>query len=349
MGVWYCSREDVKGALDVAETARVNAKIDREIEAASRGIETLCHRRFAPTLATRYKAWPDSQQGRSYRVWLDQDELIQAPSAIVSGGHTLDLAHVFLEPANFGPPFDRIEIDLSSSTGFDTGSTHQHNIAITGMFGYSNEEDTVGALSANLAASLTATASATWTTARIGVGDVLRIDNERTIVTEKTMVDSTQTLLTPIGATAADVTIAVTNGAAFVVDTVLLLDSERMLVVDIAENNLTVKRAWDGSVLATHSGSAIYTLTGVQLDRAQLGTTLAAHLSAATIYKWRPPGPVRQLAIAEALNSLEQESSAYARVVGSGDSARPASGAGLADLRESVNNSHGRKARIRVI
>ena len=347
--VWFCSREDVKGALDVAETARVNAKIDREIEAASRGIEALCHRRFAPMLATRYKDWPDSQQGRSYRIWLDQDELIQAPSAIVSGGHTLDLAHVFLEPANFGPPFDRIEIDLSSSTGFDTGSTHQRNIAITGLFGYTNEEDTVGALSANLAASLTATASATWTTARIGVGDVLRIDNERTIVTEKTMVDSTQTLLTPIGATAADVTVAVTNGTAFVVETVLLLDSERMLVVDIAGNNLTVKRAWDGSVLATHSGSAIYTLTGVQLDRAQLGTTLAAHLSAATIYKWRPPGPVRQLAIAEALNSLEQESSAYARVVGSGDSARPAPGAGLDDLRESVYNSHGRKARIRAI
>ena len=347
--VWFCSREDVKGALDVAETARVNAKIDREIEAASRGIEALCHRRFAPTLATRYKDWPDSQQGRSYRVWLDQDELIQTPSAIVSGGHTLDLTHVFLEPANLGPPFTRIEIDLSSSTGFDTGSTHQRNIAITGLFGYSNEEDTVGALSANLAASLTATAAATWTTARIGVGDVLRIDNERTIVTEKTMVDSTQTLLTPIGATAADVTVAVTNGTAFVVDTVLLLDSERMLVVDIAGNNLTVKRAWDGSVLAAHTGSAIYTLTGVQLDRAQLGTALAAHLSAATIYKWRPPGPVRQLAIAEALNSLEQESSAYARVVGSGDSARPASGVGLDDLRESVYNSHGRKARIRAI
>ena len=349
MGTWYCSREDVKNALDVAETARANVKIDREIEAASRDVEGQLHRRFAPTLATRYKDWPNSQFGRSYRVWLDQDELISMPTALLSGGHALDLAHVFLEPANDGPPYNRLEVDLSSTTGFDSGSTHQRDIAITGLFGYSNDEETVGALAANLAASLTATATASFTTARIGVGDVLRIDAERCIVTEKTMVDSTQTLQTPVGATAAGVTIAVSNGTAFVVDTVLLLDSERMLVVDIAGNNLTVKRAWDGSVLAAHTGSVIYTLTGVQLDRAQLGTTLASHNSAATIYKWRVPGPVRQLTIAEAVNSLEQEASAYARVVGSGDAARNASGAGIADLRDRVYASHGRKARNRAV
>lgn len=345
---WFCNRDDVKRALDIAETARNNAQIDRIIEGASRDVEAFLHRRIAPTQATRYVDWPNDQFGRSYRIWLNQNEVISL-TQVVSGGTVIPPASWFLEPANDGPPYTRLEINLASTSGFDTGSTHQRDIVLTGLFGYSNEEDQLGALTSPLAASLAAVANVAFTTARVSVGDVLRIDNERCVVTEKTMVNSTQTLLTPVGATSSDATLAVTDGTGFIIDAVLLLDSERMLIVDIAGNNLTVKRAWDGTSLAAHTGSAIWTLTGVQLARAQLGTILAVHLNTAPIYKWRVPGPVRDLTIAEAANTFEQESSAYARTIGSDTAQRPGAGVGLPDIRDRVYASHGRKMRLGVI
>ncbi len=53
MGVWYATREDVQRALDSKETARNGAQIDRALESASRSVEALCHRTFAPTLANQ--------------------------------------------------------------------------------------------------------------------------------------------------------------------------------------------------------------------------------------------------------------------------------------------------------
>jgi hypothetical protein len=255
-----------------------------------------------------------------------------------------------LEP-DTGPPFTRVEINRASSAVFSAGVTSQRAIAITGLFGYSNDEESVGALSASLAADPAATATATWTTARVGVGDVLRIDSERVVVTQKTMVDSTQNLQTSMTAAASNVTVAVTNGAAFALEEVLLIDSERMLVVDIAGNNLTVKRAWDGTALAAHTAPTadIFTLTGIEIDRAQLGTTLAAHNSGATVYRHIVPGLVRNLCVAEALTTLLQEQAGYARVVGSGDNAMEASGKGLKVLRDDACTRYGRKARVRAV
>ena len=45
-------------------------------------------------------------------------------------------------------------------------------------------------------------------------------------------------------------TVPVTNGAAIAVGETILIDAERMLTVDIAGNNLIVKRGFDGSTLA---------------------------------------------------------------------------------------------------
>jgi len=348
VGIWYCQREEVQRALDSASTARNSAQIDREIEASSRDLEKLLHRKFYPQLATRYFDWPDSQAGRSWRLWLNQHE-VYSLSSVLANGTAIASGDYFLEPVNDGPPYNRLEIDLSGSSAFDTGSTHQRNIALAGVFAGADVVDkAVGSLSANLDADITDTASATFTTARVGVGDLLLIDDERVVVTEKTMVTSGQTLQTALTASNTDDVVAVTDGTAFAVDVVLLLDSERMLVVDIAGNNLTVKRAWDGTVLAAHTGSTVYTLSGIEIDRAQAGTTLAAHTSGATISQWQVPGLVRQLCIAEVLNTFEQESSAYARTVGSGEGERNASGAGIADLRKRVYRAHGRKGRLAV-
>ncbi|MGE5828098.1 MAG: hypothetical protein ACM30G_06985 [Micromonosporaceae bacterium] len=341
----------MKQALDSKETARNNRQVDRACAAATRAIEGLTHRSFVPWTGTRYLDWPNFQYARSYRLWLDSNE-VASVSTLVSGGVTIPSTDYFLRRSDDldEAPYTHIEIDLDSSAAFSSGNTHQRSVAITGVFiGCPVEEEAVGTLSADLAASTSATATITWTTARFGVGDILRIDNERVIITERTMVDSTQNLATPLTAAANIVTVAVTNGGAFAVDETLLLDSERMLVVDIAGNNLTVKRAWDGSVLATHAGSDIYTLTGVEIARAQLGTTLAAHTNGATIYRYVVPPLVRDLAIAEAMNELLQESAGYARTAGSGDNERELSAKGLKALREDVYARYGRKARKRAV
>ena len=350
MGIWYATREDVKRALDVAETARNNGQIDRAIESGTRSVEGLTRRRFRPQLATRYFDWPDRRRSRNYRLWIDQPEQIISVTTLTAGGTVIASADYFLEPNNDGPPYNRIEVDLSSNSVFASGDTHQRAIEVVGLFGYANDEQQVGELTAELAGAEGASASATFTQ-QVGVGDVLRIDSERMIVTRKTMVDSTQNLGGNLTASTANVTVAVTDGAAFLEDMTILIDSERMLIVDIAGNNLTVKRAWDGSVLAAHtSGADVYTLTGVELDRAALGTTLAVHTSTTAIYRHLVPGLVRELTIAEAINTIVQEQAGYGRTSGSGQTERAVGVTGLEKLREDVKSKFGRaKARVGAI
>lgn len=344
---WYCRREDVKDALDSKETARTNRQIDRAVESASRAVEGLLRRRFYPKLATRYFDWPNFQSAPPWRLWLDGNELISL-TTLSSGGAAISASDYLLRRADDldEPPYDQIQLDRSATAAFGGGSTPQQDIAVTGLWGYSNDEEEVGSLSGSLAASTSATASITWATADIGVGDILRIDSERMIVTGRSMVDSGQNLGTALTASKANTTVDVSTASAFALDEILLIDSERMRVVDIS-GDLTVIRAWDGSTLAAHSlGADIYTLTGIELDRAQLGTSIAAHSSSAVIYRWTPPGLVKDLCVAEALNQVLSEQAGYARTVGSGESERNASGAGLRDLRELARAEFGR-ARVR--
>lgn len=343
--VSYCSREDVKASLDVKESARANAQIDRLIKASSRAIEGLTHRFFYPWTGTKYFDWPNDQYAKTGRLWLNQHELVSA-SSVTTSGTVISSADYFLEPVNSGPPYSHLDLDLGSSAAFDSGNTAQRSIAITGVF-YQLDETTAGALAEALDSS--ETAIDVTDSAVIGVGHIIRVDTERMIVRGKSMLTTAQTLQTPVTASNADVIMAVTTGSAYNVDEIILLDSERMLIVDIAGNNLIVKRAWDGSVLASHTGSTIYALRTLNVTRGALGTTAAAHDTASVINKHLPPPLVEQLAIAETLTALQQEGSAYARVVGSGDNQREASGKGLADLRDQVYTRYGRKVRMRAI
>jgi hypothetical protein len=356
---WYCTREDVTGALDVKLTARAHRQVDRAVESGAREVEGLLHRTFRPVLKTLYFDWPNElQRGtRPWRLWLDANEVISV-SSLQAGGVTIPASDYFLEPANSGPPYTRLEIDLASSAALSSGSTHQRAIQAAVLAGFRNDEEQVGDLTSTLDADVADTASLTWTSAFIGVGDVLRIDSERMIVADKTMVDSGQNTTGALTASAADVTVGVADGTAYAVGTVLRVDAERMLLVDKAANNLTVKRAWDGTVLAAHfSGADVYTLTGVELARAQLGTTLAAHTSGADVYRHLVPGLVRELNIAEAINTLQQEGTGYARRSGLGEArgtGRPnsdveASGRGLDDIREQAWAAFAREARTRAI
>lgn len=345
----YCTREDVKSALDSASTARNDWQVDQAIEGTARGIEGFLRREFRPVLATKYFDWPDLQRGRPWRLWINGRAQLITLTSMTAGGVAIPNPNLFLEPANYGPPYNRVEVDLSTVSAFHAGSTHQRAIAAVGLWGYDNIEEQVGTLAAPLGASDSATASITWSTPRVGVGDVLRIGSERMIVTERSMVDTTQDLQADMAATSSAVTVAVSAGTAFAPGQVLLLDSERMLVVDVAGNNLTVKRAWDGSVLATHSASSIYSMTGTDVDRAQLGTTLAAHSTSDPIYRHKVPGLVRQLNKAEAINNLLQEQGGYARIQRSEAAQQDGFGDGLPDIRKQAWAAYGRKARSAAI
>jgi len=355
----YCTREDVKSALDLKETARNNGQVDRAIMAASRAVEGLCHRRFYPQLATRYFDWPTG--ARPWRLWLDDSELISV-TTLSSGGVTIPASDFNLEPNRDGPPYNRVEIKLNSSSAFSSGSTTQRAVTITGLFGHSNDESPVGDVDEAMTA--TETDLDVTDSSGIGVGQILRIGSERLIVTEKTMKDTGVNIDASDSLTAAKNDVAITLSTltgAPTLGEVILINSERMLVVDVAGSVATVIRGWDGSVLAAHAANAdIYAPRTLTVTRGALGTTAAAMTAGDDIYRWEAPGPVRDLCIAEAIVRLLRESSGYAgqtgvatpsRTVGtgSGGGQRTAPGLAIDDMRDQTYTSHGRKARHRAV
>ena len=346
----YATREDVQRALDSKLTARNSAQIDRALQSASRAVDNdLCHRRFYPEIATRSFNWPDSQSRTSWRLWLDANELISV-TTLTSGGTTIASGDFLLEPDRYGPPYNRLEINLGSSAAFGGGDTHQRDITITGLWGYRLDETTVGALTAAVstttAATLTVSAAAS---AELGIGSVLRVDSERMLVTGRTMADTGQNV-GGAGLTAQQnsVTVPVTDGSLFAVDEILLIESERMLIVDIAGDTLTVIRAWDGSVLAAHTaGTDIYAARTLTVRRGALGTTAATHADASAVVRWDPPGLVKDLVIAEAMNRVTNEQAGYARTRRATGGNQTLAARDLPALREQVYNAHARKGRTR--
>lgn len=354
MGVWYATREAVKAALDIKETARSDRQVDRAIESASRQIEGVLHRTFYPQLDTRLFDWPNAQRARPWRLWLDAHELAELVE-VSSGGVTIPPSDLVLYPTG-GPPYNRIEINIDSSSAFSSGDTHQQAIAVTGVYaGCRLDEEPAGVLSGS--ASADGASVDVSDGAAVGVGDLLRVGDERMTVTGRSMLDTGQDLAADLAAQAAAVTVAVANGTAYSVDEVVLINAERMLIVDIAGNNLSVKRGWDGSVLAAHSsGAHIYASRRLAVERGAVGTTAAAHDSGAALVRHVPPGPVVALCVGLSLAQVLGEQAGYARPgPASGERSNVTRertrnqkvGAGLDALWEAAYTACGRKARIR--
>lgn len=341
---WYCTREDVKATSESRETARNDAIVDRACESATRAAERNLHRVFYPILATRTFDWPNNQFAAPYRLWLDANELIEI-TEISSGGVTIDSGDYLLRP-DTGPPYSRVELDLSGPAAFGGASTHQRSISITGLWGYTNDETDAGATTASCTASDTTISVSN--SAAFGVGSLLRIGDERLVVTAKRQADTGQNLQTALTAQANATTVAVTDGTDFAVGETITLDSERMLVVDITANNLLVIRGWDGSTLATHSGSDIYAPRTAVVARGALGTTAVSH-NVADIAVWVPPGGARQVTIAQSLHTIRQERIAYGGTVGGtlGSSQREIGTEALDALWEQTYGQIGRKHRVR--
>lgn len=342
--VWYCTRESVKTALDFKETARDNARIDEAIQSASREIEGCLHRVFYPLVRTRKFDWPNSQRAKPWRLWLDDNTLISLTS-VESGGDTIPPANVILYPDS-GPPYTRVEINLDTNSAFGSGPTHQNDITMVGLWGFQNSESPAGALDEALDAVET---DVNVTNSEIvGVGQLIRVDNERMLVTNKRMLDTTQDTTGALTAQNNDVTVGVADGTLFFVGETILVDSERMLITDIAGNNLVVKRGWDGTVLATHgSGASVFAPRTLIVERGALGTTAATHTDDTVLVKWLAPSTIQSLAKALAIDIVLQESAGWARTSGSGEAERETRASGIARLWDKAYITYGRKARTR--
>ncbi|HEV7651341.1 MAG TPA: hypothetical protein VGP26_24590 [Actinophytocola sp.] len=343
MDPWYCTREQVKAALDSKETARNNGQVDRAIGRGARSVDEQMHRRdggFFPTVATRYFDWPTEYSSNGYRLWLDEHELIELTS-IEAGGTAI--SGYLLEPRNDGPPYSSVDINRSTSDTFMHGDIAQRRMQLVGVWGFWDRSEPAGALAAVVGDETTRTVTVT-DSAAVGVGQLIKVDSERMTVTAKSMVDTGQNLGADLGSTVDAETVAVGSGAAFTIGEVVLVGAEKMLIVEIAGDNLIVKRKWDGSTLAAHTtGADVYAPRQLTVERGVRGTAAAAHSTAVAVVRQVVPDLIRDLNIAEALVGLQQENAGYGRVIGSGDAQREASGKGLEDLRVLAYAAYGRK------
>jgi hypothetical protein len=359
----YATREQVKRALDVKQASYDDVRVDRAIMAASDAVEAICQRIFYINDTTKQFDWPNYQYSYPWRLWLDQNELAAPPTLVTTGSLlpvpvVIPVSAIICQPVNNGPPFTSIELrrDLDFAFGYNT--TPQLDIAITGTFGYWMNTVQAGSLAAPmLAGDTTLTAS---DSVSIGVGDLVFCDSERMVVTDSAYTNTGVSFSGLSTASAADNQVGVPNGALFSAGETLLVDSEWLLVLSVIGNTLNVKRAWDASVVAAHTGGTLWARRLYSVLRGQLGTISVGHASAEGLTTMAIPGLVRETAIAEAEVWLTQEPTAYGggaiqprtraatRTGGQVNEAVP--GTGLPDLRDRLANSiYCRKARSRVI
>lgn len=353
-GIWYATREQVTASLEIFSVARAYPIIDAKIAAASISVEGRLHRRFYPEVRTIKADWPNYSLSPSWDFNLWDNEIISLV-ALVSGGVSINIADAILRRADekVEPPYSMLQINLASNAAFSAGMTFQQSLQITALTGYNDTDVSIpsAALGGNINSAVTALVlNPVAGVYDVGVGSIVLIGTERLVLTRRSMSDTTVNTAGTLAAQQNAVSLSVTDGTNFAVDETILVESERMRIVDIAGNVLTVNRAWDGSILATHaSGLDVYALRTFTARRGALGSVAAAHTAADSVYAHAFPPLVNELCIAETVTLLEQNAGGYARVIGSGASARETKGEGLADIREQATIAYGRKGRIGVI
>lgn len=354
MGIWYSTLEKVRLSLEVNHTARADRLIRAKIDAASFGVESLTHRRFYPELKTVKFDYPNYQYSPTWRLWLGDNELVTRDDLVLrSGSVTIDNSDVLLRRSDGKnePPYTHIELDLDSDAAFGQGSTWQEDIQVTGHFGYKYDWRASGQLAGAINNSVT-TVDIAPSDGYLGVevGSLLMVGTERMVTVDRRSIDTTINTAGTLDANMGDTLLAVTDGTAFAVDETILVDSERMLITDIAGNNLIVERAFDGTVLADHlSGVDIYALRRFTVQRGALGTVAASHSSGDSVSVFVYPGLVEELATGEAIVLLAQSTGAFAANRGAGESGSDPAGEGLPDLRDRCYTAHGRKLRVSAI
>lgn len=351
----YCTRLDVKTALDVQQTADYNAQIDSALMAGADDVDELCHRRFYNVLETRYWDWPNFQRAWPWRIWLDQAELadvtVNVP-VVTTGSTVIPNSAIFWGDPNYPTaPFNQLQLNRSQSYAFGVGNTPQRDVSIEGLYGYWLQTRAAGTLAAAVS-STTATTVTVSDSSPTGLnpGDVLTVDTESMLVEDNALADTGQQQ-TGDGCSTAEANdniLQVGTGSALNVGELIVLDSETMLVQSINGNNVTIVRSYDGTLLATHDDAEVYAWRLLTVQRGFGGTTAATHTDSASLVAALVPGQVHELALAETLNYVLQKTTGYARVIGE-NGAKTVPGGSLPDLRQRVYAQYGRKGRTRVV
>jgi hypothetical protein len=340
----YCTREQVQRALNLADLPRLNGRVDAAIMSGARQVHGLLHRKFYPTTTTY--AFDQPEAGT---LWLDQYELAAAPTQIISGTQAMTVGtDVFLRPLD-GPPYMWIEANYGGRVFWQSVSTPQAAISITGDFGYPVTVNPVTML--GLTAGAGVSTLILNDSSQVGVGSLLLIDAERMIVSDKTVSVTGATLTADLTNSKASVSIPVSSGALIFPGEMILIDSERMFVEYVAGNTLTVDRAVNGSTLAVHSnGATIYAGRTATVLRARLGTTAASHSSGATVNLLSAPSLISELNLAYAINNNEAALAAYSRASSPDTTSLYRDrGRGLTELAADVVAVYGRQMRTRAV
>ncbi len=348
----YCTREQVRRALDVKLGAYANEQVDRAIMSAADAVEGLTQRRFYPEDGVRKYDWPDAQRAYPWRIWFGIYELAAQPTQVVTGTFlpspiVIPINAIIFHPVNEGPPFTRMELRRDLNNAFGGGTTPQQDIGITGTFGYWTKTKAAGTVAVTQQASDSTITISDGVS--VGVGDVLIAGTERMIVTDAGFVDTTVAFSGLSSASAQDNIVMVSDGTKFAQGEVLLVDAEWMMILQIMGNTMIVRRAWDGSILAAHTGGTLWARRSLSVLRGQLGTTAAIHNQGTALSVSEVPSLIRQLAIAEAQVWLTQEQGAYGgasapqKIVsvnrGGYAVSEQVAGAGLLDIRQRVAES----------
>lgn len=345
MFVPYCTRERVAAAADITAAAWMDGEVDLAIEQGSRAVDKLCRRgdetrpAFAPWYGTIEYDWPALNNNGTYRFWLGPHSLLTIGT--VTTGDDVATASALGYPPQYGPPYEALDLDQSGDFTFTTASgVGQRSLAIAASTWCATPINELTMAAWTLTTSLGSSDVSAALLADIGVGSQIRIGTERMIVNDRTwaLAGDTATLT----ASMSDSALAVTDGTDYVRGDTLLIGTERVRVRDIAGNTLVVQRATDGSALAAHTSTAVYALRTCGVTRGALGTTAAVHTAGDSVYVYRYPAVVEQLTVAYALDQLAQETSGYARTIGSGDGERNASGGGIKRIEERVLGAYGR-------
>jgi hypothetical protein len=340
----YASVETFKRTNNISGNDK-DEIILRLLFAATGQVEEELHRHFYPLTQTRSYEWPSPTQNTALRLYLNADLL--AVKSLTSGG--APMTHYVLQPVNEGPPYSRIESDLSSGDSFEQAAIRQLSLLVEGRWGYCEDKAAAGLLVGGIDdAALTLVVS---DASKVGVGDLIFIDDEAMLVIGRTWtVNSSQTTA---GLTDKnnDVVLAVDSGADFNIGEVILVDAEKMLITGIATDNLIVKRVYDGSVLAAHTDDTdIYNDRVLSIVRGGVGTTAASHSDQASIARNLPPGLITDWCLAEALTRFFNEESGYARnLTSAGGGVIELSGKALADVRQQAVDSYCRARMPRAI
>lgn len=353
---WYTTREEVKTALDFKQGAAANRLIDQQIARNCDAIDGELHRTFYPRADTLSFDWPNIQTARPWRLWLDDNDLAAAPTAVSSGGQSIDVSTVIPYPS-WAPgrqqPFTHLELNVTSTSAWNASATWQNSIQVTAFsWGYGDVQIPAGQLAVSIGSSDTTLQLAA--PGCRGVGSILTIEQERVLVTGRRSIDTGTTLQAGVAQSNAANLVPVADVTVYDLDEVITIDGERMYVFDTLGSSLLVKRGWEGTPLAAHTtGAAIYAPRLLTVERGALGTTAAAHTNGATVTEHDAPGLIRQLATGLSVASLIQTRAGYPATavrrppLGQGGNSPAVAPSDLDDLWARAYTSFGRKARLR--